>query len=41
MTVKKSDFEVMEALTFDSVLSNSQNSGVNKEQCKLFKFEIF
>ncbi|CAF1458935.1 unnamed protein product [Adineta steineri] len=32
VTVKKSDFEVMEALISDSVLSNSQNSNINKQQ---------
>ena len=34
MTVKKSDFEVMEALTSDSVLPSNQNPTLNKQQCK-------
>jgi hypothetical protein len=34
VTVKKSDFEVMEALTSDSILTNSQSSDLNKTQCK-------
>jgi len=32
VTVKKSDFEVMEALSFDSILSNSQNATLTKQQ---------
>jgi len=32
VTVKKSDFEVMEALTSDSILTSNQNSNVNKQQ---------
>jgi 5'-AMP-activated protein kinase regulatory beta subunit len=32
VTVKKSDFEVMEALTSDSILTNNQNSSLNKQQ---------
>ncbi|UJR36154.1 hypothetical protein I4U23_028888 [Adineta vaga] len=32
VTVKKSDFEVMEALTSDSILTNNQHSGMNKQQ---------
>jgi len=38
VTVKKSDFEVMEALTSDSIITNSQSSGMNKQQCKLSNF---
>ena len=42
VTVKKSDFEVMEALTSDSILTNSQSSDLSKQQCKVFsKFQIF
>jgi hypothetical protein len=36
VTVKKSDFEVMEALTSDSILTN-QSSGTSKQQCKFFE----
>ncbi|CAF1235917.1 unnamed protein product [Adineta steineri] len=32
VTVKKSDFEVMEALTSDSIITNSQGSGMHKQQ---------
>jgi hypothetical protein len=38
VTVKKSDFEVMEALTSDSIITNSQGSDLNKQQCKFSKF---
>ncbi|CAF3856825.1 unnamed protein product [Rotaria sordida] len=31
VTVKKSDFEVMEALTWDSVIANNQNPNLNKQ----------
>ncbi|CAF1511227.1 unnamed protein product [Adineta ricciae] len=34
VTVKKSDFEVMEALISDSIPANSQNQSLNKQQCK-------
>ena len=34
VTVKKSDFEVMEALTSDSILTSNQNASMNKQQCK-------
>jgi hypothetical protein len=39
VTVKKSDFEVMEALTSDSILTTNQSSGVNKQQCGFFDIE--
>ena len=40
VTVKKSDFEVMEALISDSIPANSQNQNLNKQQCKGF-FEVY
>ncbi len=41
VTVKKSDFEVMEALTSDSIITNSQGSDLNKQQCKFSKLKLF
>ena len=35
VTVKKSDFEVMEALQSDSILSNNQTTNLRKQQCKI------